>query len=110
MYLNAAGDVWFIANQVLQPRSERVRQGLRERRQQHPSTRLATCQRDGAMERDNSLSGACRPRDPRRPGVAAVDELTLRRMQKDRPSLPRKIERAFQFLDIRQHPEPALRV
>ena len=42
--------------------------------------------------------------------VFTLDEPPLRRVQEDRPFVPRVIERAFEFLDIRQHAEPALRV
>jgi hypothetical protein len=85
-------------------------EGLRERRQQHQRLGVAARQSNRAMQRDNRLAGAGRSRDPRRPGVAALDELALRRMQKHRPFRPRKVERAFQLLDIGQHPEAALRV
>jgi hypothetical protein len=53
----------------------------------------------------------CRPSPrPRRAAVVALDELALRRVQEDRPLLPRVLERALQLLDVGEHAEAALGV
>src|SRR5260370_27207736 len=110
MDLDAPSYLRLIAYQLSQPRLERVGQGFRESRQQYPRLRVAARQGDCAMQRDDGLAGPGRPGDSSRPGVAAFDELPLRRMQKDRPFFPWELERAFQLLDVDQHPETALRV
>jgi hypothetical protein len=104
------GDLGFIPDQGAQPRLERVGEGLRERGQQHPRPRIPTRQHHRAVKRDDRLAGAGRARDARRAGVVAIDHAALRRVQKDRPFVPRVFEGAFQLLDIGQDTEAALRV
>ena len=105
------GDVRLVTGQGPQPDAQRVRQRLREGRQQHAGLRVSPGQGrpPDAMPRS---SCRCRPTaaDPGGSVVVALDEPPLRRMQEDRPFIPRVIERAFQFLDVGQHAEPALRV
>jgi hypothetical protein len=62
------------------------------------------------MQRHDRLACARTAAYPGGSVVAAVHEPTLRRMQEDRPFIPRVVECAFELLDIRQHAEPALRV
>ena len=83
---------------------------LRERRQQHVSLRIRSCQMNGAVQRDDGLARACRPRNPRGAGEGALDQRALRRVQKHRPLVPRVVEGAAQLFDIGQHAEAALRV
>jgi len=71
---------------------------------------LAPRQRDGAVKRDDRLAGAGGTRYPRRAAVGALDQAALRRVQEDRPFLPRIVQRPFQFLEIGQNAEPALRI
>jgi hypothetical protein len=62
------------------------------------------------MQRDDGLAGAGRAGDSRRPGIAALDQLPLRRVEEDRPFLPRIVECALQLLEIGHDAEAALRV
>ena len=60
------------------------------------------------MQCHDRFSGAAA--DPHRPVIVALHEAALRRVQENRPFVPRTFERPFEFVDIRQYPEPALSV
>ena len=104
------GDVRLVTGQGPQPHTQRIGQSLREGRQQHPRLRVSARQGDRPMQRHDRLAGSGAAAYPGGSVVVALDEPPLRRMQENRPFVPRVIERPFQFLDIRQHAEPALRV
>src|SRR5260370_33773062 len=83
MHLDAPGDVGLIADQVMQPRLERVGQGFREGRQQHPRLGVTARQKDCTMQRDDGLAGPCRPRASYRAALAALGEAARRRVTWD---------------------------
>ena len=62
------------------------------------------------MERHDGLARAGRARDARRAVVLPFDELALGRVQEDGPLLPGIVQRPLQRLQVRHHPEAALRV
>jgi hypothetical protein len=72
--------------------------------------RVSPGQSNRPVQRHDRLACAGTAAYPGRPAVVAVDQPPLRRMQEDRPLVPRVIEGSFEFLDIGQHLEPALRV
>ncbi len=104
------GDLRLVAGQGPQPDAQRVCQGLREGRQQHACLRVSPGQGNRPVQCHDRLARAGAAADPGGSVVVTVDQPPLRRMQEDRPFVPRVIERPFQFLDIGQHPELALRV
>ena len=104
------GDVRLVAGQGPQPYAQRIRQGLREGRQQDTCLRVSPGQGNRPVQCHDRLARARTAAYPGGSVVVALDQPSLRRMQEDRPFLPREIERPFEFLDIRQHAEPALRV
>ena len=65
---------------------------------------------NGAVERHDGLSGAGRARDAGRAAVCVPHDPALRRMQEDRPLLPRELERALQLVGVLHEAEAALRV
>src|SRR5207253_2675151 len=71
---------------------------------------IMPCQMHSPVQRDDRLARAGRTRDPRRPVEIALDQFSLRRMEKDRPFVPRIVERSRQFLDIAHYTEATLRV
>lgn len=89
---------------------QRVGQRRRERRQQHLCSGVPAGQKDRPVQRDDGLAGSGRAGDPRRAAVVALSIGALRRVQEDGPLLPRVFKRPLQFLDIREHAEPAQRI
>ena len=104
------GDLRLVAGQGPQPDPQRVCQRLREGRQQHACLRVSPGQGNRPVQCHDRLARARTAAYPGGSVVVALDEPPLRRMQEDRPFVPRVIERPFEFLDIGQHAEPALRV
>ena len=84
-----------------------VRQRIGEGREQHAGVGRLPKVMHGAMERDHGLAGAGRAGDPYRARKAALDDVPLRRMQENRPFLPRVIERGLEFLYVLDHAEAA---
>jgi hypothetical protein len=107
---NSLGDLGLVTGQGPQPDAQRVCERLREGRQQHPCLRVSPGQVNRPVQCHDRFAGARTAAYPGGSVVVAVDEPTLRRMQEDRPFIPRIIERTLQFLDVGDHPEPALRV
>jgi hypothetical protein len=99
-----------VPDQLPQPRPQCVRQRLRERREQHPRIRVRPSQMHRSVERHDRLPRAGRPGHARRPAVPALHRLALRRMQEDRPLVPRVLERPLQLLAARHRAEPPPRV
>ena len=104
------GDLRLVAGQGPQPDAQGVGQGLREGREQHACLRVSPGQGNRPVQCHDRLAGAGAAADPGGSVVVTVDQPPLRRMQEDRPFIPGIIERPFEFLDIRQHPESALRI
>jgi hypothetical protein len=72
--------------------------------------RVSPGQGNRPVQRHDCLAGARTAAYPGGSVVIALDESPLRRVQEDRPFVPRVVERPFEFLEVRQHAEPALRV
>ncbi len=111
MHFHALAETRFVADQVAELRpaahSPDVSENVVSRTLR---ARICAGQKDGAMQRDDGFAGARRTGDARRAAVVALDQLALRRMQKDGPLLPGIIEGARKFFDIRHHAEAALRI
>ena len=71
---------------------------------------LAPGKEDCAMERHDCLSCSRRPRNAGGAVVAALNQLTLRRVEEDRPFLPWIVEGARKFFEIAHHPETVLSI
>ena len=89
---------------------KRVRQRVGENGEEHPRFGMGAGQMHGAVQRHNGLARAGGAGDAGWPGVVALHPLALFGMQEDRPFLPREIEGALEFLDVRHHTEAALGV
>lgn len=83
-------------------------EGVREGRQQQTRVRLRAGQMCGSMQRNDGFSSAGRAGDASRAREVALDPGPLLRMKKDRPFVPRIIQRAFQFLSCLDQAETAL--
>ena len=62
------------------------------------------------VQRHDRLARARRARNPRRAVEIALDQLSLRRMEKDRPFVPGIIQRLLQFVDVVYYSETTLRI
>src|ERR1035437_2790777 len=62
------------------------------------------------MQRDYRLSCSRRARDPCRAVVVALNPLSLGRMKKNRPFVPRIGKSALKFLRVIHYPKPAQRI
>ena len=62
------------------------------------------------MQRHDGFSCPGRTRNPGRTGEGSLDKVSLGRMQKDRPLVPRIVERLLQFFCVGQNAEAALGV
>jgi hypothetical protein len=94
------GQARLVADQALELGAQRIRQGVGERRQQHPASRDGARQVHGPVQGDDGLARAGRAGNARRAVVVALHPLPLRRVQEDRPLLPRELQGALQFLHV----------
>ena len=106
----AFGDLRLAGDQLRQPSAQRVRERRGERRQEHAGIRVRTGQVDRAVQRHDGLAGTRRSRYARRAVEAPFHHLPLRRMQEDRPLLPRVFQCPLQLFLVGHDPEAALRV
>lgn len=108
--IDALGQAWLVllTDQMAELGPQRVRQHVREGREQHPRFGMGPCERCRPMQRQHGLAGASRARHAGRAIEGSLDQLPLLRVQEDRPSLPRRIQGALQLLDVGHDAEAAL--
>ncbi|TDQ53191.1 hypothetical protein EV658_1451 [Phaeovulum veldkampii DSM 11550] len=99
-----------IAHEAGQLAAQGIRQRLGERRQQDLGRRIGAGKMDRTMQRHDGFSCPGRTRNPGRTGEGSLDKVSLGRMQKDRPLVPRIVERLLQFFCVGQNAEAALGV
>lgn len=90
--------------------TQSVGQRIGERREEHPRIAVGAGEMHGPVEGDDRLARSRRSGDAHRTAEGALHELALRRMEKDRPLLPRRLQRALQLLPALDDAEPPLRV
>src|SRR5437870_1876980 len=96
--------------QTTELRSQGVRKCIRESCEQYARLPVVPREMHSPVQSDDRLTRARRTRDPRRAVEIALDQLSLRRMEKDRPFVPRIVQRSCQLLDVGHHTEATLHV
>ena len=110
VHLQPLGDAGLVVDQAPEPHAQRVRQRVGEGGEEDAGIGMRAGEMNGAVERHDGLSGAGRAGDAGRAAVCVLHDSALRRMQEDRPLLPRELERALQLVGVLDQAEPALSV
>ena len=110
VHLEPFGDLRLVGDQEHNPCAQHVRECRGERGQKHARVRMDARQMHRAMQSHDGLAGPGGPRYARWAAVAPFDHLPLSGMQKDRPLLPRILERSAQLLLVGHDSEAALSI